>query len=213
MAGNLVIAQLNSGQVAYRNVLINGRVTINQRNVTFASASVGDYWADRWKKTGATTMTQIVEQGSFRPSTVYTLSGTGVTTQQVTSPPTGNFTIPDIPSSATNVQLEEGTEATPFEYRPFSLELLMCERYFQKAYANNRWRTQNSGEWHEVPIKWIPMRVAPTVVASTPGSQNNISLLQYPNIDATGCRMETRGGLDNTDTYAIGIVLSLDAEI
>ena len=30
------------------------------------------------------------------------------------------------------VQLEEGSVATPFEQRPFGLELLLCQRYFQK---------------------------------------------------------------------------------
>ena len=34
----------------------------------------------------------------------------------------------------TGVQLEVGTEATPFENRMYSTELAMCERYFQKNY-------------------------------------------------------------------------------
>ena len=213
MAGNLIIGQLNSGQVAYRNVLINGGVTINQRNVSFSSASVGDYWADRWKKTGATTMTQIVEEGSFRPSTVYTLSGTGVTTQQVTSPPSGNWTIPNIPSSATNVQLEEGTEATPFEYRPFSLELLMCERYFQKTYANIRYYAGGTSRYSEVPINWVPMRVAPTVSPEGTAATNmQAGYPKYPGVDITGCRMEAISS-GTGDTYALNIILRLDAEI
>jgi len=32
----------------------------------------------------------------------------------------------------TNVQLEEGTVATPFEHRPFAEELLLCKRYFER---------------------------------------------------------------------------------
>jgi len=32
-----------------------------------------------------------------------------------------------------NVQLEEGSTATPFEFRPISTELALCQRYYQKA--------------------------------------------------------------------------------
>mgnify|MGYP003310901080 CR=1 FL=1 len=32
----------------------------------------------------------------------------------------------------TGVQFEEGDEVTPFEHRPFTEELLLCQRYFQR---------------------------------------------------------------------------------
>jgi hypothetical protein len=32
------------------------------------------------------------------------------------------------------VQLEEGTVATPFEHRPIGVELSLCQRYFEKSY-------------------------------------------------------------------------------
>lgn len=35
----------------------------------------------------------------------------------------------------TGAQLEKGTVATPFEFRPFDIELLLCERYYQTSYA------------------------------------------------------------------------------
>ena len=34
--------------------------------------------------------------------------------------------------SIAQVQLEEGTAATPFEHRPMEVELGMCQRYFEK---------------------------------------------------------------------------------
>lgn len=34
----------------------------------------------------------------------------------------------------TDVQLEEGSVATPFERRPYGLELSLCQRYYQKSY-------------------------------------------------------------------------------
>ena len=35
------------------------------------------------------------------------------------------------------VQVEEGTAATPFEQRPIGMELSLCQRYYQKSYAQN----------------------------------------------------------------------------
>jgi len=37
----------------------------------------------------------------------------------------------------TGVQLEKGTVATPFERRPFGMELALCQRYFQQLNATN----------------------------------------------------------------------------
>jgi hypothetical protein len=34
----------------------------------------------------------------------------------------------------TGVQLEKGTVATPFEFRPYATELQLCQRYYQKSY-------------------------------------------------------------------------------
>ena len=44
---------------------------------------------------------------------------------------------PDISLTITGVQLEEGSVATPFEQRPFSLELGLCQRYYEKSYSLN----------------------------------------------------------------------------
>ena len=115
-----------------KNKLINGEVwRINQRGVAnWAAVANGAYGYDRWKKIDASNMTQIIEAGNFRPSTVHTLSGIGVTTQQITSPASGNWTLPNIPITAMNVQVEEGLVATPFEVRHIGFELSLCQRYY-----------------------------------------------------------------------------------
>ena len=132
MTGNLTVPSLNGGPLAgFRNVIINGNLAINQRGVDIASVATGAYGQDRWKKTVGG-MTQIIEAGSFEPSATYTLSGTGVTTQQLTAPAGGNWTLPDIPVTARKIQLEPGTVATPFEHRPIGTELALCQRYHEQ---------------------------------------------------------------------------------
>jgi hypothetical protein len=134
MTGNLTVPSLNGGQLAgFRNVLINGDMRINQRGVTIAAAANGAYGPDRWKKVDAANMTQIVEAGNFTPGAVYTLSGTGVTTQQLTAPASGHWTLPNIPITATRIQLEPGPVATPFEQRPIGAELALCQRYYEQS--------------------------------------------------------------------------------
>lgn len=129
--GRLVaeLAPTNTPTGAFRNVLINGSLAINQRGEDVASVAVGAYGQDRWKRT-AGGMTQVVEEGTFVPGVIYTLSGTGVTTQQLTSPASGHWTIPDVPVTARNIQLEQGPVQSPFELRPPGIELSLCERYF-----------------------------------------------------------------------------------
>jgi len=78
----------------------------------------------------------------------------------------------------TDFQFEEGPVATPFEHRPLSVELAMCQRYFQKSYNLNipigtPTGTGNSGyvEWNwgamatygsvQIPFRQS-MRVSPT---------------------------------------------------
>jgi len=153
-----------------KNVLINGNLAINQRGVTIGAAAAGQYGPDRWKKIDASNMTQIVEEGNFKPSTVYTLSGTGVTTAQITSPATGDWTLPNIPITATDIQLEEGSSATPFELRDVGFELSLCQRYYQKLplFSAIYWvgAGGNGSAW-SAPIFWQPMRVSPTVSGAT----------------------------------------------
>ena len=137
MAGNLNISQINGGHLGFRNVLINGQVNtgneINQRVLGFSDVSDGEYFADRWKRIDSSNITQLVEEGSYAPGAVYTLSGVGVTTTQVTAPASGTWNWGTVPSSSSLVQLEIGVNATPFEYRPVSLELSMCKRYYETS--------------------------------------------------------------------------------
>lgn len=158
----------NNSPLSFRNKLINGEVTrINQRGVAnWAAVANGDYGYDRWKKIDASNMTQIIEAGNFRPNTVHTLSGIGVTTQQITSPASGDWTLPNIPITATNVQVEEGLEATPFEVRHIGFELGLCQRYCRPV--NAAWfgnALASSGVM--VSIQHAGMRITPVALSVT----------------------------------------------
>jgi len=68
----------------------------------------------------------------------------------------------------TGVQLEVGTEATPFEHRSFGQELALCSRYFQ-AYTGEtqEWVYNESnlatGKWWQLIFPNGEMRTSPTV--------------------------------------------------
>ena len=39
--------------------------------------------------------------------------------------------------STKTVQMEKGTMATPFEFRPYQVELQLCQRYYYKSYPSS----------------------------------------------------------------------------
>ncbi len=135
-SGNIEIA-VDPTVVGQANILINPEVTrINQRKFNGNSFVNGQYCWDRWKAT-STAMTQVVEAGNFIPNTVYTLSGSGVTTMQITSPLSGNWTIPEVPRTARNIQLEPGSNATDFKKINLGDDIARCQRYYVQINYND----------------------------------------------------------------------------
>lgn len=79
------------------------------------------------------------------------------------------------------IQLEPGTVATPFERRPIGTELALCQRYFCKT--RSIFRTyQAAGEFLYVHTLPVQMRAQPTAtVLSTSGSSGPSSIAIYSN--------------------------------
>lgn len=173
---------LDGFALGFRNILYNGALSINQRNVTYNAASVGGYWADRWKKTSGG-MTQIVEEGNYRPLTPYTLSGNNVVTDTQISPASGDWDISAtfgdvIPGNASFIQLEAGNVATQFELRPIGIELGLCERYYQANsglnYLLEGW-AHAASSYTTTALVTSPMRIRP-IGSWTTGSVSNCSV-------------------------------------
>jgi hypothetical protein len=77
----------------------------------------------------------------------------------------------------TGIQLEKGTTATQFDYRPYGTELQLCQRYFQKVGGNSTsadgnyqqlcmlaWESSTTA-WGLMPLK-VTMRAQPTTAYS-----------------------------------------------
>jgi len=79
----------------------------------------------------------------------------------------------------TGVQLEKGSTATSFDYRPYGTELVLCKRYYDKTFAINTAPAQNagrSGALESLAVRTsggtlstyfrfsVPMRTTPTTV-------------------------------------------------
>ncbi|AOV62045.1 tail fiber protein [Synechococcus phage S-CAM7] len=216
------IASFNEGGPTFRNILFNGWVNtsigINQRGKTIAQVSNGEYWADRWQRVSSTTMTQKVEGGNYIPNRTYTLSGNNVTTTQITSPASGTWDWGTVPSNASLVQLELGDTASSFEYRPYGLEVILCQRYYEVVdceYGTTAvLDAGNSNKAIKKPwIYKVSKRIIPTaiVTAQSGAYSTNASV---SGIRSSFCNLnwqwqQTSGNFDRTKAA----VVNVDAEL
>jgi len=174
MSGDLTVPSINEGPLAgFRNQVINGNFTVNQRNGTRTPGN-GIYGYDRWMG-HPSGLEQIIEA---LPAGEYTLSwtGGGVGTfggSSSVSPitrtvNTGNTQVV-VPSTANSVQLEPGPVATPFEIRPIAAELALCQRYYWRGLPGT---DLNFAAYSNTAVASWPvmfpqtMRTAPTLTAN-----------------------------------------------
>ena len=178
--------------VGFKNYIINGKKVVNQRGLTSTDNS---YNQDRWYKSGNNWYQGIEGDNNLINDKTYTLSWTGNATasyyvgtatsstidSQTFIPVEngGSFTLTisagqnlwiKFESNATGstfnfVQLEQGSVATPFEQRPYGLELSLCQFYARPI--PNIWDIIQSTTYAYGQFRYSfpTMRVAPTVVS------------------------------------------------
>lgn len=114
----------------------------------------------------------------------------------------------------TGVQLEEGSAATAFERRPLSVELALCERYFQILHFGVEGQTAEGGPYqHQAVLNFrTPMRAAPSVaMLARPGAGS-------ANVTYTGVAWQNERGMNvvfnaASHFYWVGILAHLNAEL
>lgn len=140
---------------------------------------------------GRTTGTWNGSTNSAGVSIYFNFGGTGTATAntwntgdvQVASTANANLgTTNNATFQITGVQLEKGSSATAFEYRPFGVEFSLCQRYFEKSYPIDRvpgsvtgttllTGIQASSQYAAIyaPFK-VEKRAAPTAVVYNPST-------------------------------------------
>jgi hypothetical protein len=86
----------------------------------------------------------------------------------------------------TGVQLEKGSTATSFDYRPYGTELALCQRYY---YNNSNFAFSAYGTTASSPEMFVShpvfMRAAPTVTYTSAGTTNNLTdrVVRYASVN------------------------------
>jgi hypothetical protein len=97
----------------------------------------------------------------------------GVWANTIARQPTGSINLVETNGATwqvTGVQLELGTVATPFERRPYGMELALCQRYFEYGFTRAAVSTTFSGNFNP-DFEWftqfkVDKRASPTVTRS-----------------------------------------------
>jgi hypothetical protein len=131
--------------------------------------------------TGDTSGTWLITNGTgmfvrFGLGIGTTYSGTaGAWSGSALYAPTGAVKVIETNSATfyiTGVQLEKGSTATSFDYRPYGTELQLAQRYYQFSNVDNQWvgNTTSSGAYYARTYLSTTMRTNPTVVLTNVGA-------------------------------------------
>jgi hypothetical protein len=118
----------------------------------------------------------------------------------------------------TGVQLEKGSTATSFDYRPYGTELALCQRYFEKSFNQSTAPAQNvggTGAYRFVQVVTIntrqiccgtaflkvTKRANPTVTLFNPEAANSLPRNQQRALDWTTGGLGTVGVSESVLTF------------
>jgi hypothetical protein len=111
----------------------------------------------------------------------------------------------------TGLQMEVGSQATPFEHRSYGEELGLCQRYYsrEEAATGAPYKRYATGSWSSTTVLEVliplstPMRSAPTL--ETTGTASNYAIYSAGAIDACTALTITNDADAGTDNRAVAM--------
>ena len=129
----------------------------------------------------------------------------------------------------TNVQLEKGSTATSFDYRPYGTELALCQRYCLKYCGNTALEDVNTAtiigynatSAYGAILTVVPMRTSPSISSSTMRITDETNTVAVTSIVASGasysgpyninCGFNAASGITQFRPYALRAANSTSA--
>ena len=123
----------------------------------------------------------------------------------------------------TGVQLEVGTQATSFDYRPYGTELQLCQRYYQNLYFENlvSCRPQSAGTGASQCNATFLVQTRTTATVAFPqygyspslGSPTAVYNGTYPSIATNSVRIYSSNNASQNDTANFTCQMTVSAEL
>jgi hypothetical protein len=93
----------------------------------------------------------------------------------------------------TGVQLEAGSVATPFESRPYGVELALCQRYCKPLAYGHDFYAPIASQIDRVTYSFEAMRATPTVGTLTNSNASNATSIAVVAVSANSARLDIQG--------------------
>jgi hypothetical protein len=114
------------------------------------------------------------------------------------------------PGTVSKVQLEFGPVATPFEHRPYGMELALCQRYYRPLPRLRVISYIATGNAIATTVTWPDMRTVPTVAGLTTTGSNFTDASFVPLSTNSGNIFAIATTSGNTDLEVTGGTLSAE---
>jgi hypothetical protein len=170
ITGTFSVAFLNSAtnRSYVTEYSINSANTWEQKTITIAGDTSGTWVTNNG--VGVSIIWNLGYGSNFTTATLDAWAGSakyGSTTATTSFATTSGATF-----YITGVQLEKGSTATSFDYRPYGTELQLAQRYYQFSNVDNQWvgNTTSSGAYYARTYLSTTMRTNPTVVLTNVGA-------------------------------------------